>query len=129
MPTTHPAPTDWRGRRWALALLLAGLGSIGPFAVDTYLPAFEGIGAASGAPPVQMQPTLATYRAAVAVMNRVHGALADSFGRRPVVLVNLGLFALASAGCALAQDIGTLLVMRALQGLSAGAGMVVSRAI
>ncbi|MFN8900215.1 MAG: multidrug effflux MFS transporter [Pseudomonadota bacterium] len=129
MPTTHPAPTDWRGRRWALALLLAGLGSIGPFAVDTYLPAFEGIGAAIGATPVQMQQTLATYLAAFAVMNLFHGALADSFGRRPVVLVNLGLFALASAGCALAQDIGTLLVMRALQGLSAGAGMVVSRAI
>ena len=122
----HPL---WRGKRWTLALLLACLGSIGPFAIDTYLPAFDGIGTAVGATPVQMQQTLASYLAGFALMNLFHGALADSFGRRPVVLANLAVFSLASVGCALAPDIATLLAMRALQGLSAGAGMVISRAI
>ncbi|RYY50370.1 MAG: Bcr/CflA family efflux MFS transporter, partial [Comamonadaceae bacterium] len=56
-------------------------------------------------------------------------ALADSFGRRPVVLWGIAIFTLASAGCALSQTVGQLVVFRALQGLSTGAGMVVSRAV
>jgi len=123
------SPSAWRGPRWALSLLLAGLGTLGPFAIDTYLPAFTAIGGALGATPVQMQQTLSSYLLAFAVMNLFHGALSDSFGRRPVVLAGLVSFALASVGCALAESIGALVFWRAVQGLSAGAGMVVSRAI
>ena len=123
------APTHWRGRRWTLALLLACLGMIGPFAIDTYLPAFAGIGAALGATPVQMQQTLSSYLLGFAVMNLFHGALADSLGRRPVVLAGVAVFTLASVGCALSPNIGMLVLFRTLQGASAGAGMVVSRAI
>ena len=119
----------WRGRRWTLALLLACLGMIGPFAIDTYLPAFAGIGAAINATPAQMQQTLSSYLLGFAVMNLFHGALADSLGRRPVVLAGVAVFTLASVGCALSQSIGELVLFRALQGLSAGVGMVVSRAI
>ena len=122
-------PPLWRGRRWTLALLLACLGMIGPFAIDTYLPAFAGIGAAIGATPAQMQQTLSSYLLGFAVMNLFHGALADSLGRRPVVLVGVAVFTLASVGCALSSSIGTLVLFRALQGASAGVGMVVSRAI
>jgi MFS transporter, DHA1 family, multidrug resistance protein len=102
---------------------------LGPFAIDTYLPAFAGIGSAIGATPVQMQQTLASYLLGFAVMNLFHGALSDSFGRRPVVLAGIAVFTLASAGCALSDSIGTLVLWRTLQGLSSGAGMVVSRAI
>jgi len=112
-----------------LSLLLAGLGMLGPFAIDTYLPAFTAIGTSLAATPVQMQQTLSSYLLAFAVMNLFHGALSDSFGRRPVVLVGLSAFALASVGCALADSIGALVFWRAVQGLCAGAGMVVSRAI
>jgi len=119
----------WRGPRWTLALLLACLGMLGPFAIDTYLPAFAGIAASLDATPVQMQQTLSAYLFGFAVMNLFHGALADSFGRRPVVLWGVGLFALASVGCALSSSIGALVFFRALQGMSCGAGMVVSRAI
>jgi MFS family permease len=76
----------WRGPRWALAALLACLGMLGPFSIDTYLPAFTGIAASLGASPVEMQQTLSAYLLGFAVMNLFHGALADSFGRRPVVL-------------------------------------------
>jgi DHA1 family bicyclomycin/chloramphenicol resistance-like MFS transporter len=123
------ASTLWRGPRWTLALLLACLGMIGPFSIDTYLPAFTGIAASLGATPVQMQQTLSAYLFGFAVMNLFHGALADSFGRRPVVLWGMALFTLASVGCALSQSIGALVFFRAVQGLSAGAGIVVSRAI
>ncbi len=126
---TPPPASLWRGPRWALSLLLAGLGMLGPFAIDTYLPAFTAIGTSLAATPVQMQQTLSSYLLAFAVMNLFHGALSDSFGRRPVVLVGLSAFALASVGCALAESIGALVFWRAVQGLCAGAGMVVSRAI
>ena len=119
----------WAGPRWTLALLLACLGMIGPFSIDTYLPAFSGIAGSLGATPVQMQQTLSSYLLGFAVMNLFHGALSDSLGRRPVVLVGVALFTLASLGCALSQTIGQLVFFRALQGMSAGAGMVVSRAI
>ena len=123
------AATLWPGPRWTLALLLACLGMIGPFSIDTYLPAFSGIAVSLGATPVQMQQTLSSYLLGFAVMNLFHGALSDSLGRRPVVLVGVALFTLASVGCALSQTIGQLVFFRALQGITAGAGMVVSRAI
>ena len=110
-------------------MLLACLGMLGPFSIDTYLPAFTGIARALGASPVQMQQTLSAYLFGFAVMNLFHGALSDSFGRRPVVLGGLAVFILASVGCALSQHIGALVFFRAVQGMSAGAGIVVSRAV
>lgn len=123
------AHTLWRAPRWAFAVLLACLGMLGPFAIDTYLPAFAGIAQSIGATPVQMQQTLSAYLFGFAVMNLFHGALSDSFGRRPVVLWGVALFTLASVGCALSQTIGQLVFFRAVQGISAGAGIVVSRAV
>jgi MFS transporter, DHA1 family, multidrug resistance protein len=123
------AQSLWRGPRWTLAALLACLGMLGPFSIDTFLPAFSGIAASIGATPVQMQQTLSSYLFGFALMNLFHGALSDSFGRRPVVLWGMALFTLASVGCALSNSIGWLVLFRALQGMSAGAGIVVSRAI
>ena len=119
----------WRGPRWTLAVLLAVLGMLGPFSIDTYIPAFAGIGTSLGATPVEMQQTLSAYLFGFAFMNLFHGALADSFGRRPVVLWGIAMFTLASAGCALSQSVEQLVFFRALQGLSTGAGIVVSRAV
>jgi DHA1 family bicyclomycin/chloramphenicol resistance-like MFS transporter len=119
----------WTAPRWALAMLLAVLGMLGPFSIDTFIPAFAGIAKALDATPVQMQQTLSAYLFGFAFMNLFHGALADSFGRRPVVLWGIAVFTLASIGCALSQTIGQLVFFRAVQGLSTGAGWVVSRAV
>ena len=123
------AHTLWRAPRWALAVLLACLGMLGPFSIDTYLPAFTGIANAIGATPVEMQQTLSAYLFGFAIMNLFHGALSDSFGRRPVVLWGLVVFTFASVGCAMSQHIGALVFFRAVQGMSAGAGIVISRAV
>ena len=126
----HPhAQSLWRGQRWSLTLLIACLSMLGPFSIDTYLPAFSGIGASIGATPAEMQQTLSSYLLGFSLMNLFHGALSDSFGRRPVILAGASVFTLASIGCSLSSSIGWLVAFRALQGLSAGAGMVVSRAI
>ncbi|WP_198087068.1 multidrug effflux MFS transporter [Variovorax sp. E3] len=119
----------WQAPRWALAVLLAVLGMLGPFSIDTYIPAFSGIAQSIGATPAEMQQTLSAYLFGFAFMNLFHGALSDSFGRRPVVLWGLAVFTLASLGCALSQNITQLVLFRGLQGLSTGAGIVVSRAV
>lgn len=121
--------TLWKAPVWVLALLLALLSMIGPFSIDTYIPAFDTIARTLHASPTQMQFTLSAYLLGFAFMNLFHGALADSFGRRPVILGGLGVFIVASIGCALAQNAWQLVLFRAIQGLSTGAGVVVSRAI
>jgi DHA1 family bicyclomycin/chloramphenicol resistance-like MFS transporter len=115
--------------RVTLTLLLAGLSMLGPFSIDTYMPSFPDMQASLHATPLQLQQTLSVYLLAFGLMMLLHGALSDAFGRRPVILVSLVAFIAASVGCVLSNQIEQLLVFRALQGLSAGAGMVVGRAM
>lgn len=105
------------------------MASLGPFSIDTYLPSFHDIADQLGATPIQVQQTLSAYLAAFAAMTLWHGALADRFGRRRVTLLALALFVIASAGCAFATRIEHLWFWRAMQGVTAGAGVVISRAI
>jgi DHA1 family bicyclomycin/chloramphenicol resistance-like MFS transporter len=112
-----------------LATLLAALSMLGPFSIDAYLPAFPQIQAQLAATPLQVQQTLTAYMLAFAVMVLWHGALSDAFGRRNVILVALVVFAIGSFGCASASSVEYLWVFRILQGVSAGAGVVVGRAI
>ncbi|MGE0013191.1 MAG: multidrug effflux MFS transporter [Azoarcus sp.] len=112
-----------------LAWVLAALSAIGPFAIDTYLPAFPQIAESLGATLVEVQQTLTAYMATFAFMVLWHGALADRFGRRRVLIGATSLFAVASLLCAAAPSIEWLWAGRALQGLCGGAGMVVGRAV
>ncbi|WP_412478493.1 multidrug effflux MFS transporter [Azonexus sp. IMCC34839] len=121
----HQKARDTRG----IALLLASLSALGPFSIDTYLPSFHDIADKLHATQLEVQQTLSAYLLAFAVMTLWHGAIADRFGRRKVILVALALFGLASAGCAFATRIEHLWFWRAMQGVTAGAGIVISRAI
>ncbi|KAB2928308.1 MAG: multidrug effflux MFS transporter [Dechloromonas sp.] len=112
-----------------IALLLASLSALGPFSIDTYLPSFHDIADKLGASQLEVQQTLSIYLLSFAVMTLWHGAIADRFGRRRVILAALALFGLASAGCTLATSIEQLWIWRAMQGITAGAGIVISRAI
>jgi DHA1 family bicyclomycin/chloramphenicol resistance-like MFS transporter len=112
-----------------LAALLAALAMLGPFSVDAYLPAFPNIQETLHATPIEVQQTLTAYMLAFAVMSLWHGALSDAFGRRNVVLVGLIVFAVGTLGCASAHSVHYLWIFRILQGISAGAGVVVGRAI
>ena len=101
----------------------------GPFSIDTMFPAFPQMGAQLGADKLAMQQTLSIYLLAYAAMSIVHGPLSDAIGRRRVIIGGLVVFTLASVGCALSTDLTTLLVFRAVQGLSAGVGLIVGRAV
>lgn len=109
--------------------IIAGLSILGPFAIDTYLPAFGSIARDLDATPLQVQQTLTAYIVPFAVMALWHGALSDALGRRRVVLAGLIAFALASVGAATAGSIEALWFWRALQGAVAGVGMTVGRAV
>jgi DHA1 family bicyclomycin/chloramphenicol resistance-like MFS transporter len=130
-PAAGPPSAHGSGlrRSWSLAALLAALSMIGPFAIDMYLPAFPAIGNSLHAAPIAVQQTLSAYLFAYAVMMLWHGALTDALGRRRVVLGGLAVFAVATLGAAIAGNIETLWLFRALQGLSAGTGLVAGRAI
>ncbi len=112
-----------------LAALLAGLATIGPFSIDTYMPSFPAMARTFDATNLELQQTLSAYLLPFAGMMLFHGALTDSFGRRPVILVGLLLFTGASIGCAMAQSLPQLLLFRALQGMCAGTGIVAGRAM
>jgi DHA1 family bicyclomycin/chloramphenicol resistance-like MFS transporter len=111
------------------AFMLAAMTAIAPFSIDTYLPAFPEMATSLGATPVEVQQTLAVYMVAFAFMMLWHGALADALGRRRVLLTAFAVYVAASLVCVFAGRIEVLWLGRALQGMSAGAGMVVSRAI
>ncbi len=112
-----------------LAPLLAALAMLGPFSIDTFFPAFRVMAADLGVSATAMQQTISVYLAAYAVMSLFHGPLSDAYGRRNTILVSTALFALASAGCMLTPGFTGLLFFRAAQGLAAGAGLIVGRAI
>jgi DHA1 family bicyclomycin/chloramphenicol resistance-like MFS transporter len=112
-----------------LATLLAGMSMLGPFSIDAYLPAFGVIQTSLHASAIEVQQTLTAYMLACAAMVLWHGALADTFGRRNVVLIALVVFAIGTLGCAAAHTVQYLWVFRIMQGVSAGAGVVVGRAM
>lgn len=125
----NTTPTPVLREQRGLALLLAALAAVGPFSIDAYLPAMGEIGRTLGAGSLEVQQTLTAYMVPFAAMTLWHGAISDALGRRRVILWGIALFAFASVACALATSIEWLIAFRALQGMTAGAGVVVGRAI
>ncbi|MET9798081.1 Bcr/CflA family efflux MFS transporter [Nocardiopsis alba] len=115
--------------RLGLALLLAMLTVLGPLNIDMYLPAFPEISADLGASASQVQASLTSCLIGLAVGQVVIGSVSDARGRRGPLLVCGVLFVLASALCALAPGTLVLILGRFLQGFTAGAGVVLSRAV
>ena len=109
--------------------VLAALAALAPFAIDTYLPAFHVMGAYLAATDVQIQQSLTFYLLPYAAMTLWHGAISDEIGRITTIKWGLGIFVLASIGCAFAPNVETLWFFRALQGASGGAGNTVARAM
>jgi DHA1 family bicyclomycin/chloramphenicol resistance-like MFS transporter len=115
--------------RRSLPWLLAALSMIGPFSIDAVFPAFPLLGARFGVDNAALQQLISVYLVTYAVMSLFHGAISDAIGRKPVIVTGMLVYALASAGAALSTSYAMLLVCRGLQGVSAGAGLVVGRAV
>jgi len=109
--------------------LLAALSMVSPFSIDTFFPSFHAIAADFGLSKWAVQQTLTVYMLPLSIMSLVQGPLSDALGRRPIILTGLCVYTLASVGCTFAPNFTTLLIFRALQGISAGVGMIVGRAV
>lgn len=112
-----------------LSFVLASLAALAPFAIDTYLPAFPILETSLHGTALELQQSLTFYLLPYALMTLWHGAISDSIGRLATIKWGLGVFVLASIGCAFAPNVETLWFFRILQGLSGGAGNVVARAM
>lgn len=111
------------------ALVLGLLSSIGPFAIDMYLPAMPEIGAALGTTVQGMQGTIVAYFIAFGLAQLIYGPWADRSGRKPPLYAGIAVFIVGSLVCTFAATVEWLLVGRAIQGLGGAALMVVPRAI
>ena len=100
-----------------------------PLSIDMYLPALPVISAQFGVPAGSAQMTLSTYILGFALGQLFYGPMADSFGRKPVILGGTLIFAGAAVACAQAQTIDQLIVMRFFHGLAAAAASVVINAL
>ena len=112
-----------------LIVILASLSMLGALSIDAYLPALPAIAHVFSVSLPAAQQTLTIYLVAFAFMTLFYGTLSDSFGRRPVILTALILYFLSSLGAGCTNSLSALMLFRLLQGLSAGAGSVIGRAI
>jgi DHA1 family bicyclomycin/chloramphenicol resistance-like MFS transporter len=127
--TTPGIEPDTRRARIAIPVVLAMLGMLGPFSIDTPLPAFAEMARDFDVGAAEMQLVVTAYMAAFAVMSIFHGPVSDAVGRRPVIAVSVAMYVAASVGAALSPSLSVLLGFRVLQGLSAGGATIVSRTV
>ena len=114
---------------FALTLLLSFLTALGPLSMDMYLPSLPDIGRTLHTPVLQVQLTISSYLFGFAVGQIIYGPVSDRLGRRPVLLVALIVYALATIGCAAAGSIDALIVLRFLQALGGAGAIVLARAV
>ncbi|MCX5573798.1 Bcr/CflA family multidrug efflux MFS transporter [Enterobacter sp. E-TC7] len=112
-----------------IVFILGLLAMLMPLSIDMYLPALPVISAQFGVPAGSAQMTLSTYILGFALGQLLYGPMADSLGRKPVILGGTLVFAAAAVACALAQTIDHLIIMRFLHGLAAAAASVVINAL
>jgi DHA1 family bicyclomycin/chloramphenicol resistance-like MFS transporter len=112
-----------------IAIILGLLSAIGPFAIDMYLPALPSIGTDLGSDNSVTQLSLLSFFISFALAQLLYGPLSDMWGRKLPLYLGIGIFTVASVGCALAQNIETLITFRFIQGIGGAAGMVIPRAV
>ena len=117
---------DPHGR--AFRVLLGAQSMVSSLAVDMSLPALPAIAAGFGTSAARAQLTIGFYLLGYASGQLFYGPLSDRFGRRPVLLIGMGIYAASGFLCAFAPTIGIMIAVRLLQGFGGAVGVVVTRA-
>ena len=112
-----------------IVFILGLLAMLMPLSIDMYLPALPVIAQQFGVPAGSAQMTLSTYILGFALGQLLYGPMADSIGRKPVILGGTLIFAAAASACALTQSIDQLITLRFFHGLAAAAASVVINAL
>lgn len=123
---------DARPNRQPTLTEAAALGftsSLGPLAVNAYVPGFHLMAAEFHTDLIGITQSLTLNLLAFAFATLIVGALSDTFGRRRTIIAGMLVFAAASVGAILAESLATLCVWRILQGFGASVGQVVTQAM
>ncbi|HEY8981958.1 MAG TPA: multidrug effflux MFS transporter [Streptomyces sp.] len=112
-----------------VTVLLGGLTATPPLSMDMYLPALPEVTDSLHAPASTVQLTLTACLAGMALGQLVVGPMSDRWGRRRPLLVGLVVYVVATALCAVAPNVETLVAFRLVQGLAGAAGIVIARAV
>ncbi|MEQ4776686.1 Bcr/CflA family multidrug efflux MFS transporter [Providencia huaxiensis] len=112
-----------------LILILGLLSMLMPLAIDMYLPSFPTMMHYFNVDEGRIQMTLNSYIFGFAIGQLFYGPMADSIGRKPVILGGVVVFAIASAACAITESIDSLIWLRFLHGFAAAAASVVINAL
>jgi DHA1 family bicyclomycin/chloramphenicol resistance-like MFS transporter len=112
-----------------LIALLAAITAAGPVAMNIYLPALPAVQAQFGTTVAEMNTTVSAALVAFAAGILLYGPVSDRFGRRPVILLGMAVFAAGNLLCLLAPTLEALLAGRVVQALGTSAGTVVARAM
>ncbi len=113
----------------SLIIVLGMLTAFGSLSIDMYLPAFPDMARELGTTIPYMELSLSFFFGGFAFGQLIYGPLSDRFGRRAPVYFGLVLYALASAGCAMATSVHALLALRLVQALGGCAGIIIARAV
>ncbi|MGW2071995.1 multidrug effflux MFS transporter [Streptomyces sp. NPDC001953] len=125
-----PAPGGALRRTGLLVtLVLGGLTATPPLAMDMYLPSLPEVTRSLHAPAATVQLTLTGCLAGMALGQLLVGPMSDRWGRRRPLLVGIVVYVVATALCALAPSVESLVVFRLVQGLAGAAGIVIARAV
>ncbi|MFA6264430.1 MAG: multidrug effflux MFS transporter [Pseudolabrys sp.] len=114
---------------FALTLLLAALSALGPLSTDMYLPSLPDIAASLGTGPSQAQFTISGFLLGFAIGQIVYGPFSDRHGRKPLLLLSIGIFLVATVLCVISTSIEMLVAARLLQAFGGSGGVVLSRAV
>ncbi|GAB2593701.1 multidrug effflux MFS transporter [Streptomyces capparidis] len=128
-PPAAPAVRTAHRPGLVMVLILGTLTALTPLSLDMYLPALPEIGDSLHSSAARVQLTLTACLVGMAVGQLVVGPLSDALGRRRPLLVGMVVYVLATAACALAPDVPTLIAFRLVQGLAGAAGIVIARAV
>ncbi len=112
-----------------IVLLLGTLIAIGPFSIDTYLPAFKQIASDFNVETSAVGLTLTTYFIGIGIGQLAYGPLMDKYGRRKPLIAGLIIYIIMSLLCGLAWNLWSLAFFRFFMALGGCAGMVASKAV
>ena len=113
----------------SLILLLGALTAFGPLTIDMYLPSLPTLEQSFDVSAAAVQMTVAAFFIGLAIGQAFYGPISDAYGRKIPLIVGLVIYVAASIGCALANDVSTMIGLRFVQAIGSSAGMVIARAV
>jgi len=108
---------------------LGALAALGPFSIDTYLPAFPAIAQSFHTTVGEVEATLAVYFVGLSLGQLFYGPFADSYGRKPPLYVGLLLYIASAIGCAFSTSMAMLTVLRFFQAVGGCSSMLIARTV